>query len=152
MYRYEESGGSDVPEEDESEVDSEEEEEDVEAAAEGMRIFGAYEMFFNLRIILTDPYPAPPPAKKQKTTTSKKEEPVEIDDEEEPEVADDDEDAAAAAGEDDDEDDGEGDDDEEADGVEGTAKTSGPAASAKKVKGVTVPKEDDLEEVKDLED
>lgn len=72
-----------------------------------------------------------------------------MDDEEEPEVISDDEDGAGAPGEDDEEEDGEGEDDE---GAEDTAKASGPAATAKKVKGSIVPKEDNLSEVEDEED
>ena len=54
--------------------------------------------------------------------------------------------------ENDEDEDGEGESAGEANGVEATAKSSGPAASAKAAKGSVVPKEDDLEEVKgDLE-
>lgn len=48
----------------------------------------------------------------------------------------------------DEDEDGEGDSADEAVGVEATAKSGGPAASAKAAKGSTIPKEDDLEEVK----
>lgn len=96
----------------------------------------------------------PPVTKKRKTTTTKTAEPEAAGDDEEPdEVDDDDEDggaavvAAAAPGE---EDEGEGDEDEDADEVddddvvEDTAKSSGPAATAKKVKGGVVPKEPEV--------
>ena len=50
--------------------------------------------------------------------------------------------------EDDEDEDGEGESTDEAVGVEATAKSGGPAASAKAAKGSVIPKEDDLEEVK----
>ena len=96
---------------------------------------------------------APPAAKKRKTApTSNKDAPEVSDeevDEEEPEVASDEE---AVPVENDEDEDGEGESAGEANGVEATAKSGGPAASAKAAKGSVVPKEDDLEEVKgDLE-
>ena len=97
---------------------------------------------------------APPAAKKRKTApTSNKDAPEVSDeeevDEEEPEIASDEE---AVPVENDEDEDGEGESAGEANGVEATAKSGGPAASAKAAKGSVVPKEDDLEEVKgDLE-
>ena len=93
---------------------------------------------------------APPAAKKRKTApTSNKDIPEVSDDEEleeeEPEVVSDD---GAVPVENDEDEDGEGESAEEAEGVEATAKSGGPAASAKTAKGSVVPKEDDLEEVK----
>ena len=97
---------------------------------------------------------APPVAKKRKTApASNKDAPQFVSDneeeeeeEEEPEEASDEE---AVPIEDEEDEDGEGESAEEAEGgVEATAKSGGPAASAKSAKGSTVPKGDDLEEVK----
>lgn len=96
---------------------------------------------------------APPAAKKRKTApASNKKAPEVVSDEEEEEEEEEGEpeeasDEAVPVG-DDEEGDGEEESAEETEGVEATAKSGGPAASAKAAKKSEVPKEDDLEEVK----
>ena len=93
---------------------------------------------------------APPAAKKRKTgPASDKDAPEVVSDEEEEEEDEGPEEGSgeeAVPVEDEEDEDGEGESAEE--GVEATAKSGGPAASAKAAKGSVVPKEDDLEEVK----
>ena len=96
---------------------------------------------------------APPAAKKRKTApASNKDAPEVVSDEEEEEEEEQVSDLEAVPVEDDEDEDGEGESAEDAQGLEATAKSGGPAASAKAAKGSVVPTEDDLEEVKgDLE-
>ena len=98
---------------------------------------------------------APPAAKKRKTApaSNNKDAPEVVSDEEEEEEEEEpeeasDEEAAPVEDEEDDDGEGAGHSADEANGDEATAKSSGPAASAKATKGSVVPKEDDLEEVK----
>ena len=93
---------------------------------------------------------APPAAKKRKIAENSHEEIPDVSDdeeveEEEPVQA---SDEGAVPVENDGDEDGEGESAGDAEGVEATARSGGPAASAKTAKGSVVPKENDLEEVK----
>lgn len=139
--RYESEGdASDVyddEEEGDEEAEDDEEAGDDEDAAPRKLLFP---FLTSLNRIMTNvDIDAAPKAKRQKTAPSG------------PEVVDDDEAEGEEDGADDDEEpEAEGGDEDE--DAEDTAKSGGPAASAKKNKQNDVPKEDDLEEVDAVED